>query len=117
MKLNMYVLVDDMDKATAFYRDVFNDAPIMQTPGYTAFSLAGALYGLFNANNYPIPVQYGNNCIPNILVGDIDAEHDRIKALKPTFISEIQQNGSYRLFIFTDTAGNSIEFYAETAGV
>lgn len=115
MKLNVYVLVDDMDKAAAFYGDVFGGAPIMQTPGYTAFSLDGALYGLFNTANYPMPVQRGNNCTPNILVSDLDAEYARIKALNPAFISDIQQNGPYRLFVFTDTDGNSIEFYAETA--
>ena len=115
MKLNLYVLVNDMDKAAAFYQDVFQQAPVMQSPGYTAFNLNGALYGLFNATHYPMPVQQGNNCTPNILVENIEAEHARIKALSPAFISDIQQNGPYRLFVFTDVDGTSLEFYAEPA--
>lgn len=115
MKLNLYVLVRDMDKAAAFYREVFGQPPVIASPGYTAFNIGGALYGLFNAANYPMPVQPGNTCTPNLLVENIDAEHARIAALKPAYQSPIQQNGPYRLFVFTDVDGTSIEFYSESA--
>lgn len=115
MKLNLYVLVSDMDKAAAFYRDVFSQPPVIASPGYTAFNVGGALYGLFNAANYPMPVQPGNTCTPNLLVDDIEAEHARIAALKPAYLSDIRQNGPYRLFVFTDVDGTSIEFYSESA--
>jgi predicted enzyme related to lactoylglutathione lyase len=114
MKLNLYVLVNDMDRAARFYQDVFQQSPVMQTPGYTAFQLNGALYGLFNSATYPVPAQWGNNCTPNILVDDIEAEHARIKAMNPVYLSDIQQNGPYRLFVFTDPDGTSIEFYAQS---
>lgn len=115
MKLNLYVLVEDMERAVMFYRTVFRQEPVLHTPAYSAFSLGGALYGLFHAANYPMPVTRGNHCTPNILVEDIDAEHARISALSPAYVSGIQQNGPYRLFVFTDADGTPIEFYAETA--
>jgi predicted enzyme related to lactoylglutathione lyase len=114
MKLNLYVLVRDMSCSTAFYRDVFQREPVIQTPGFTAFALGDALYGLFDAANHPQPV-YGSNVVPNILVEDLDALYSRLKNLASPFHSEISANGPYRLFLFSDPDMNVIEFFAQAS--
>lgn len=115
MKLNLYIVVSDMDRAVDFYRAVFQRNAVLHTPTYTAFDLDGALYGLFAASAYPVAVQAGSHCIPNILVTNIEAEHARIQQLHPAYVSEVRANGPYQLFVFVDPDGTVLEFYAPAA--
>ncbi len=115
MRLNLYVIVNDMARAVDFYRQVFEREPVMQSERYSMFALdGGGLYGLFNRADYPSPVQAGNNVTPNLLVGDVNREYERLKGLPSPFRSELIQNGPYRLFVMADPDGNGIEFYSES---
>ncbi|MDX2006390.1 MAG: hypothetical protein SFU83_14025 [Meiothermus sp.] len=114
MKLNLYVLVDDMSRAVGFYRRLFRSEPVMQTPAYSIFSLEGSLYGLMSAHSYPQPVSRGNNVTPNLLVEDIEAAHAHARSVGAPFVMEaIVQNGPYRLFVCIDSEGNALEFYSQ----
>jgi catechol 2,3-dioxygenase-like lactoylglutathione lyase family enzyme len=113
MKLNVYVMVRDMDKSVAFYKQLFAAEPIIQSEGYSAFSLEGALYGLFNVAAFPLPVTYGNNCTPNLYVGDLAAEYARVQAIAPPYLSDIRTSQPYQLFVLADPDGNPIELYSE----
>ena len=114
MKLNLYVLVDDMNRAVDFYKRLFGAEPVMHTPAYSMFNLSGSLYGLMSAHTYPQPIQRGNNVTPNILVEDIEATFAHAKAIGSPYVMEsIVPNGPYRLFVCTDSEGNAIEFYSQ----
>jgi len=116
MKLNLYVLVSDMERAVVFYRQLFEQKPVMQSERFVAFDINGALYGLFNAAYFPYPVTVGNNCTPNIYVKDIQAAYDHVKACAPSFIMpEVVASGPYQLFVFADPDGNSLEYYTEAS--
>ncbi len=110
MKLKLYVAVTDMDRAVAFYRQVFRGEPIQRSDRYSAFDVGGTRFGLFNSAFYSYPLVVGNNCIPNVQVTEIDAERERIGPLASR-ITDVQDVGPFRLFMFADPDGNFIEFY------
>lgn len=112
MKLNLYVLVRDMAQSVSFYEQVFQRPPVVQNPGFSAFALGDALYGLFDVANHPQP-SFGSNVVPNIQVEDVDALYQRLSQMDSPFKSEIRVNGPYRLFLFADPDMNVIEFYAQ----
>jgi len=100
MQLGLYVAVNDMERAVAFYRAVFGVEPIQQTDRYSAFSIGGVPFGLFDGGSYAHPLAVGNNCVPNVQVDDIDAEYARIRPLASKITDGIQQAGPFRLFMF-----------------
>ena len=115
-RLDMYVGVSDMERATAFYRGLFRAEPVTRTENHTGFDLNGARFGLFRQDAYGSehPLVRGNSTIANILVDDIDAEFERIRALKPRHMTDaIVTTGQVRLFLFADPDGNVIEGYAD----
>ena len=111
MKLELYVAVTDMDRAIAFYRQIFRAEPMQHSERYSAFDVGGTRFGLFNAAFYSHPLVVGNNCIPNLQVADIDAEYDRIKPLASKITDGVQDVGPFRLFMIADPDGNVLEFY------
>jgi predicted enzyme related to lactoylglutathione lyase len=115
MKLNLYVIVNDMPRAVTFYRQLFQREPAMTSDEYVTFDLDGALYGLFLAAVYPVPVAVGNNCVPNLYVDDIYAEYNRLLALPSAFRTEIRRNGPYELFLLADPDGTALEIYTQAA--
>lgn len=113
MNLNaLYVGVTDMDRAVEFYRDVFNREPIQLEDRFSMFDVGGTGFGLFAAAVDGEELVFGNNCVPNIEVDDIDAEYERLAALVPRIDETIRTAGRYRYFQFTDTEGNLVELYA-----
>ncbi len=111
MTLELYVAVTDMNRAVAFYTQVFGAAPIQRSERYSAFDIAGTRFGLFNAAFYSHPLTVGNNCIPNLRVTNIEAEFERIKPLASKITDAVQNAGPFRLFMFADPDGNVLEFY------
>src|SRR5438094_89441 len=108
-RLDIYVAVSDKDRAVDFYCRFFGAEPAVRTPTYTGFDLNGALFGLFSADAYAPdhPLVRGNSAVPNILVEDIDAEHERVGAIGPKAIVPIFTVGTgYRGFVFADPDGN-----------
>lgn len=119
MKLDaLYVVVRDMDAARAFYTTLFDRPPTLIDDRFSGFDLGGVLFGLLNASAFREPVDtrgltYGNNCVANILVTDLDVEYRRIGRLDPPELTKIQETGAYRLFQVQDRDGNRVEFYQQ----
>jgi predicted enzyme related to lactoylglutathione lyase len=76
------------------------------------FDLGGAYFGLFYATYDGEKLVFGNNCVPNIEVEDIEAEYERVGALAAEIDPGIHRVGDYRYFQFKDTEGNIVELYA-----
>ena len=115
----LYVVVHDMDSALRFYGRLFGQEPVLVDERFSGFDLGGVLFGLFSARFFTEPVDtcgltYGNNCVANIRVDDIQTEWDRIANLVPPHLTEIQETGPYRLFQVVDADGNRVEFYQVT---
>ncbi|MFC7140842.1 VOC family protein [Halosimplex aquaticum] len=114
MKLStVYVGVEDMDRALAFYEDVFQAEPEQAEQRFSIFEFDGADFGLYNAGADGHEFDFGNNCVPNFEVEDVDSAYERISALAPEVVSDgIFDIDGYRGFHFLDTEGNTIEVFS-----
>ena len=108
----LYVGVTDMNKSLNYYSKIFDREPVQREKRFSMFDLGGAYFGLFNAAYDGEDLRFGNNCVPNIQVDDIEAEYNRIKNIAPRVDENIRQAGAYRYFQFSDHDGNLVEFYS-----
>jgi glyoxylase I family protein len=124
IKLNS-VMVDDQDKALAFYTEVLGFAKgkdfevghgfrwitVISPEGHPDVELALEP----NANPVGRTFQEGlfKQGIPATAfeVSDIDAEYQRLKAHGVVFTMQPTQMGAIRLAVFADTCGNLIQIY------
>ncbi len=113
VRLDVYVAVDNLERATEFYRMVFGDGPVGRTPNYVGFEFGGGRFGLLAKDGYSVPVQRGNSAIPTLMVPNVEAEHARLKAVAST-VTELTTVGNIRMFMFMDPDGNVIEVAQES---
>jgi predicted enzyme related to lactoylglutathione lyase len=94
------VYVEDMERATAFYRDVLGLAPTLETPHWTTFR-AGACTLALHAGGVAPPD-------PTFLVPDLDAVRARLAAAGVD-VTEIREPApGLRVFDLRDTEGNRL---------
>ena len=117
MRLNsLYVNVDDMARALAFYRQFFGAEPTQNEGRYSIFEAGGVDFGLYYARFDGEMTQFGNNCIPNFESRDVDAEHRRLQRFAGTIDPQVSQVEDYRYFQCQDTEGNILEIYQMARG-
>lgn len=115
-RLGLYVVVSDLDRARAFYEDLFQKKPYIENASFVGFDVGGGLYGLFLESAYTARLVRGNSTVPYIRVNDIEGEFGRVGRLASRMISkEIVTDGPIRLFMFADPDGNVVEFFSVTA--
>jgi predicted enzyme related to lactoylglutathione lyase len=107
----LYICVRDMNRAENFYRQFFEAEPVSRNEEFVFFDVGGVLFGLFDPSVREEPVEYGNNCVPNLETDDVDAVYDRVQHSGVEADAEIRRVNEYRLFQFTDPEGNLIEVY------
>jgi predicted enzyme related to lactoylglutathione lyase len=113
MRLNaLYVSALDLRRALCFYRRLFRAEPIEVEAYYSLFDVGAVSFGIFCARPERAVPRFGNNCVPNFQVDDIDAEYQRIRRIAPRIDDQIHQIENYRYFQFADTEGNIIEVYS-----
>lgn len=108
----MYVSVEEMDRALEFYRELFEAEPSQAEERFSTFEFDGVDFGLYNPRYDGFDLEFGNNCVPNFEVEDVDAAFERIGELAPEMVSdEVMAFGDYHTFHFRDTEGNEIEVF------
>jgi predicted enzyme related to lactoylglutathione lyase len=113
MRLNsLDVGARDMRRALGFYRRLFSAEPIDVGAGCALFDVGAVSFGIISTAQVEGELRFGNNCVPNFQVDDIDAEYGRILEIAPRIDDRIRCIGNYRYFQFTDTEGNLVEVYA-----
>jgi catechol 2,3-dioxygenase-like lactoylglutathione lyase family enzyme len=118
------VMVEDQDRALQFYTEVLgflkkHDIPVGQYRWITVVSPEGPgeveLTLEPNANPAAKTFQQAmfTQGIPlsAFEVGDIAAEHARLKALGVVFTTDPMQAGPVMIAVFSDTVGNLIQIY------
>ena len=109
---SVYVGVEDMERALNFYRELFETEPEQDEERFSKFEFDAVDFGLYNAGYDGYDLDFGNNCIPNFEVDDVEAAYRRIEQLAPEMVhEEILEFGVYRTFHFIDTEGNEIEVF------
>lgn len=104
--------VEDMDRALEFYRELFQLEQTQEDERFSTFEFGSVDFGLYRAESDGFEFDFGNNCVPNFEVEDVDAAYRRIEQLRPEMVhDEILEFGEYRTFHGVDTEGNEIEVF------
>ena len=110
---SVYVGVEDMERALDFYRELFGTEPEQAEERFSRFEFESGDFGLYNAGYDGYDLEFGNNCIPNFEVDDVEAAYRRIDQISPEMVHDaILEFGDYRTFHFIDSEGNEIEVFS-----
>lgn len=110
---SVYVSVEDMDRALAFYRDLFDADPEQADDRFSRFAFGAVDFGLYAPGYDGYGVEFGDNCVPTFEVDDVEAAYRRIEGLAPEMVHDgVLEFGDYRTFHFVDTEGNEIEVFS-----
>lgn len=123
------IMVDDQDKALAFYSDVLrfvkkHDIPVGYYRWITLVSPDGPddLELVLEPNANPAGKVFQDAMftqgipITAFAVDDITREFQRLKALGVAFTKEPTNAGPVTIAVFSDTCGNLIQLYAPNVG-
>lgn len=110
---NLYLLVQDTDRAIKFYTEVLGLELYRRQDRYSILKLNNTWVGLLNEKFETEPVIRGNNCVPVFKVDDLDHQYSRLKELGVKFETEITTLPDVKLFQFQDSEGNILEMYQE----
>ena len=107
---SMYLCVNDMERAIAFYERFFEQPVNERDEIYSVFDIGGFRLGLFAYQKMNEPHTFGSNCLPSIAVGDIETLRQKLDGLEICF--PLTQIGKNWVAEFVDSEGNHIEITA-----
>jgi predicted enzyme related to lactoylglutathione lyase len=108
---SVWVPVDDMDRARAFYRDTLGLAEKKVTEDWSEFDSNGLMIGL-NAREGTAKHADGGAVITFQPEGGIEAEVEELKGKGVEFSGGISDHPWGRIAPFKDSEGNDLQFYA-----
>lgn len=118
-RFGLYVLADDMDRATDFYASLFGAEPEFRMLALVGFDIRQGLFAIVSRETYAQGVPAGGSVRPYIRVANLEDALRRVQALVPDGLEThgIVQEGAFRFFRFKDTEDNVIELFSlETSG-
>lgn len=118
-RFGLYVLADDMDRATAFYARLFGSEPEFRMPALVGFDIRQGLFAIVSRETYAQGVPAGGSVRPYIRVSNLEDAFRRVQALVPDGLEAegIVQEGAFSFIRFRDTEDNVIELFSlETSG-
>ncbi|MBB3677027.1 VOC family protein [Modestobacter versicolor] len=107
---SVWVPVEDMDRARAFYRDTLGLTEQKTTEDWSEFDANGLMIGL-NARESAQPTD-GGAVITFQPEGGIEAEVEELKGKGVEFTGGISDHPWGRIAPFKDSEGNDLQFYA-----
>jgi predicted enzyme related to lactoylglutathione lyase len=113
-RFGLYVISDDLSRAGAFYRELFQKTPQISNSSLVGFDVEGGLYAIVSRKAFALPSAQGSNVRPYIKVRDIFGEFQRVKKLAAGSLQSeaVVEEGPFRFFRFADPDGNVIEFFS-----
>ena len=107
---SLYLCVDDMGRAIAFYEGLFEQAVTVRDDIYSVFDINGFRLGLFAYKKMGEYHTFGNNCLPSLAVADKNILEQKLNGRKVTF--PVTKIGANWVCEFKDSEGNQIEMTA-----
>jgi predicted enzyme related to lactoylglutathione lyase len=107
---NVWLPVQDMDRAVAFYRDVLGLEVQMQSPEWTELDASGLSIGL-NARE-PRGATADGGAVITFTAEDIDGEMERLQDRGTEFTGGVSSYDWGRVAPFKDSEGNDLQLYA-----
>ncbi len=113
MKLNsIYVSAKDFNRAKKWYQEILlQRKPDNTTDRFAFWKLGEVHFGVFNPEMVEEQISFGNNCVPNIEVEDVDKLYDRLREKNVEIVMERNDVNGTRIFQCYDSEKNVIEFY------
>src|SRR5580693_4654376 len=111
---NLFLIyVTDVERATSFYRDLFEIEPVMTTPRYVPFEVApGVLFALWSGRADQISTQTPRTSEVGLMVPSSEAAVDEVYATwlakGVTVVEEPYDDVFGRTFVVADPDGNLI---------
>ncbi len=111
---NLFLIyVTDVDRATAFYSDLFDIKPVVTTPRYVPFEVApGVLFALWSGRADQITRETPRTSEVGLMLPgsatDVDALYDTWTAKGVTVVEPPHDEVFGRTFVITDPDGNLI---------
>ena len=108
----MYISAKDFDRAQEWYKEIlFQCQPDSRTDRFVFWKLGEVLFGVFNPDVAEADVAFGDNCVPNMEVEDVDSLHDRLRDKGVNIVMPLNNVNGTRIFQCQDSEGNVLEFY------
>lgn len=113
-RFGLYVLADDMDRATDFYASLFGAEPEFRMPALVGFDIREGLFAIVSRETYAQGVPAGGSVRPYIRVSNLEDAFRRVQALVPDGLETegIVKEGAFSFFRFRDTENNMIELFS-----
>lgn len=113
MAMGAYVPTDDMNGSEAFYRVLFDRAPVIGLPDFIAFDIAGGWFAIVLRDKYAPGSEPGSGAVPYLQSTDLEALQTRVTSAGATAPEIIEEPGIHLLKI-RDPNGQLIEFFKLT---
>ncbi len=114
MAMGAYVPTDDMNGSEAFYRVLFDRAPVIGLPDFIAFDIAGGWFAIVLRDKYAPGSEPGSGAVPYLQSTDLEALQTRVTSAGATAPEIIEEPGIHLLKI-RDPNGQLIEFFKLTS--
>lgn len=111
---NLFLIyVTDVERATEFYRDLFEIEPTMVTPRYVAFEVApGVLFSLWSGRSEHVTPDLPRTCEVGLMVPGaadaVNAVYEAWTAKNVTVVEEPHDEVFGRTFVIADPDGNLV---------
>ena len=107
---SLYICVNDMDRAIAFYEDFFERKVSEKDRIYSVFEIDSFRFGLFAYLEMNEKHLFGTNCLPSVSVNNKSILESKLNKLNVVFpLAKIGRNWVAE---FEDSEGNHIEITA-----
>ena len=107
---SLYICVNDMDRAIAFYQTFFEQKVSVKDSIYSVFKIDGFRFGLFAYLEMNEKHLFGSNCLPSVSVNYKSILESKLSKLKVVF--PLEKIGENWVAEFEDSEGNRIEITA-----
>ena len=104
---SLYLCVNEMERAIAFYEELFEQKVAICDEIYSVFDINGFRLGLFAYKKMNENHKYGSNCLPSIEVNSVEVLKSKLSKLNILF--PLTQIGMNWVAEFEDSEGNHIE--------
>lgn len=111
----VWVPVEDMERAVAFYRDTLGLDVTSTSSDWSELDAGGLMIGL-NARESASVSESGGAVVSFQPDGSIEEELERLKARGASIEGEISDHEWGRILPFKDSEGNDLQFYTPPKG-
>ena len=111
--MGAYVPTNDIEGSQAFYRILFDRAPVIALPDFTAFDIEGGWFAVVSREKYAPDAAPGTGAVPYLQSANLEALRARVAAAGFTAPEIIKEPGIAILKI-PDPNGQLIEFFSLT---